>query len=95
MKTKVETKRYRRDIERERRRGTDIEKIEEIIATLAQNSRLPEKTRDHLLTPSKHYITGARECHIAPDLLLIYFLDKVMKKLHLIRVGRHSDLAMC
>lgn len=50
---------------------------------------LPERYKDHGLINSKNY-KEVRECHIAPDWLLIYRIDGGM--LQLIRTGSHSDL---
>ena len=50
---------------------------------------LSERYKDHALVNSKNY-KEVRECHIAPDWLLIYRMDDDM--LQLIRTGSHSDL---
>lgn len=47
--------------------------MEEIIQKLARGEQLPEKNKDHSL--SGDYI-GCRECHITPDWLLIYEINK-------------------
>jgi mRNA interferase YafQ len=44
---------------------------------------------DHPL--SGDYI-GVRECHIKPDVLLIYWIDEKNKTLVLERIGSHSEL---
>lgn len=36
--------------------------------------------------------TGHRECHIKPDWLLIYYVQKTILVLTLTRMGTHSDL---
>ncbi len=36
--------------------------------------------------------TGLRECHITPDWLLIYRIEKSQLQLILTRTGTHSDL---
>lgn len=50
---------------------------------------LPEKFRDHALSGNWH---GHRECHILPDWLLIYRIEKDVLILTLSRTGSHSDL---
>ncbi len=35
---------------------------------------------------------GHRECHIAPDWLLVYYKEKDILVLTLVRTGTHSDL---
>ena len=53
----------------------------------ANETPLSAKHRDHDLGGKwKHH----RECHIKPDWLLIYRLEK--EKLCLVRTGSHSDL---
>jgi len=37
-------------------------------------------------------MTGFRECHITPDLLLVYLIEKDVLVLTLTRTGTHSDL---
>ena len=50
---------------------------------------LPARNNDHALTGNwKEY----RECHITPDLLLIYRIEKSLELLFLTRVGSHSAL---
>ena len=61
----------------------------EVITLLANECELPEKYRDHKL--SGNY-SGFRECHIEPDWLLIYVIDKNDLLLLLTRTGSHADL---
>lgn len=59
-----------------------------IVPLLCEDRLLPERNRDHPLTGEW---TGYRECHVKPDLLLIYRKPDE-KTLHLARLGSHSDL---
>lgn len=60
-----------------------------VIEVLANGQTLPEKYKDHLLKGNwKDY----RECHIKPDLLLIYKLENDELTLTLVRTGSHSEL---
>lgn len=63
-------------------------KIGEIIDLLCSSKTLPRKFHDH---PLKGEYTGTRECHVRPDLLLIYSSDSPAT-LKLIRLGSHSEL---
>ena len=45
--------------------------------------------KDHAL---KGNFIGYRECHIRPDWLLMYKIDKQILTLALTRTGTHSDL---
>jgi mRNA interferase YafQ len=60
-----------------------------VIEMLANEQTLPEKYKDHLL---KGNWKGYRECHIKPDLLLIYKLENDELTLTLVRIGSHSEL---
>lgn len=59
-----------------------------IITALASDHILPKSNRDHALNGN---FFGFRECHLKPDLLLIY--QKLnMDILKLARLGSHSEL---
>lgn len=70
-----------------KKRGKDFEKLKSIIETLAKGLNLEIKYKDHKLSGNWG---GWRECHIAPDWLLIYKIDK--QTLELARTGSHADL---
>ncbi len=59
----------------------------EVLYKLINDEILPEKYCDHALIGNWN---GYRECHIKPDLILIYKKDDNI--LQLIRMGSHSDL---
>ena len=59
----------------------------EVLHSLTKRIPLPEKYLDHPL--AGNWI-GFRECHIQPDMLLIY--DNSGDKLILVRLGTHSEL---
>ena len=65
------------------------ELLKTVIIKLANGEALKEKYRDHSLVGN--YL-GCRECHIKPDLLLIYRVDDDILELALVRVGSHSKL---
>jgi mRNA interferase YafQ len=71
------------------KRGFDMLLLDDVIRLLATGQVLPQKNRDHTL--SGNY-AGHRECHIAPDWLLIYRVDSKMLILELMQTGTHSDL---
>ena len=80
---------FKKDYKRAIRRGLDIAKIDAVIAKLANGEELPAANRDHALTgPWANH----RECHIAPDWLLIYQIYANVLVLELTRTGTHSDL---
>lgn len=85
----VTTGQFRKDYKRAKKRGYDMALLENIIDTLLTEKPLDERHRDHALTGN---YTGFRECHILPDWLLIYAIDKGMLLLTASRTGTHSDL---
>lgn len=80
---------FKKDYKKVVKRGYDTKLMEEIIQKLAREEQLPEKNKDHSL--GGDYI-GCRECHITPDWLLIYEINKGELVLYLTRTGTHSDL---
>jgi mRNA interferase YafQ len=81
--------RFKRDLRIIEKRGYDISKLAEIIKILAKGEPLPEKNKDHSLGGNWIHF---RECHITPDWLLIYKIEKDILVLTLTRTGTHSDL---
>lgn len=71
------------------RRGYDISLLRQVVKQLAAGKPLPPKNRDH---PLEGEYVGKRECHIAPDWLLIYSVKESSLILILMRTGTHSDL---
>ena len=85
----VTTGQFRKDYKRMKKRGCDMEMLEKIIDTLLAEQPLPERCRDHGLTGN---YAGFRECHILPDWLLVYAVDKGKLILTASRTGTHADL---
>ena len=85
------THRFKRDYRRVKAgpRFKDIDTLLAGIVELLANDRpLPESNRDHALTGNW---PGLRECHVRPNLLLIY--DKPSPDvLILTRLGSHPEL---
>ena len=78
---------FKRDYRLMSKRGLDVAELERIMIELANKNPLPPNNKDHALIGN--YI-GFRECHIAPDFLLIYSLDET--HIYFTRTGTHSDL---
>lgn len=85
----VTTGQFLKDYKRLKRRGYNIEMLENVIDTLLKEMPLDRRHRDHGL--SGNY-AGFRECHILPDWLLIYAIDKGNLILTASRTGTHADL---
>ena len=62
--------------------------MSDVVARLLADQALPENNRDHALSGDW---AGYRECHIKPDLLLIYRKPDA-DTLRLARLGSHSEL---
>ena len=80
---------FKKDIKTIQKRGYDLKLLNDVIVTLQTNQKLPAKHRDHALTGK---YKGFRECHIAPDWLLVYTVIQNELVLVLSRTGSHSDL---
>ena len=63
--------------------------LKKVIIKLSNGEKLEEKYKDHKLVGN--YL-DCRECHIKPDLLLIYRINDDILELALVRVGSHSKL---
>lgn len=61
----------------------------EVIQILARGEELDEKYHDHQL---KGKLKSFRDCHIRPDLVLIYRIRGDVLELYLYRIGSHSKL---
>ncbi|MGI6111776.1 MAG: type II toxin-antitoxin system YafQ family toxin [Bilifractor sp.] len=85
----VMTTQFRKDLKRIDKRGKDLSLLKDVLQTLREEQALEEKYRDHALTGN--YI-GFRECHIQPDWLLVYAINKEELILTASRTGSHSDL---
>jgi len=85
------TTQFKKDYKREQR-GKYKARLETIligaIKFLVLNKDLPKKYCDHALTGQWREF---RDCHIRPDLLLIYEKPNI-EILRLIRLGSHSEL---
>jgi len=82
---------FRRDFKREKRgkHRRDLDSlVSTVVSLLAENKPLSEKNRDHGLGGDW---ANSRECHLKPDLLLIYRRPDA-EVLQLVRMGSHSEL---
>ena len=80
---------FKKNYKRIKKRGYDTRLLEKVVGLLAEGRGLPAEYKDHAL--SGDYI-GCRECHIAPDWLLVYEIIEGELLLYLTRTGTHSDL---
>jgi len=83
------TNQYLKDLELMKRRNLPKSELDAVVKLLSEEKALPMKYKDHAL---KGNFAGYRECHIRPDWLLMYKIDKKILTLVLVRTGTHSDL---
>jgi mRNA interferase YafQ len=80
---------YRRELKGRFKEILDAE-LSAIVLALANDFSLVEQYRDHAMSGKW---AGFRDCHIRPDLVLIY--RKVGEDgLHLVRLGSHAELRL-
>lgn len=88
MRSVALTGRFKRDYRRTLKADPDIDAIlGPIIEILVSGAPLAPNHHDHALSG---YWRGYRDCHIRPDLLLIY--SRTAEVVTLVRLGSHSDL---
>lgn len=83
------TSAFKRDYKLMIKRHLPLEKLQAVVVKLSEGEELPAANRDHALTGNW---TNHRECHIAPDWLLIYQIHEDLLILELTRTGSHADL---
>jgi len=81
------TSSFKKDYKKLSQKNKDL--LKEVLIKLVNNETLEEKYKEHKLIGN--YL-GCKECHIKPDLLLIYRIENQILELSLIRVGKHSEL---
>jgi len=87
IRSLVYTSQFKRDYKkRSREKNLDLI-LEEVLDLLMMGHSLDSRLKDHFL---KGGYSGCRECHLKPDLLLIYILSE--KEVRLVRLGSHSEL---
>ena len=93
MRTIERTGQFKKDFKREckgQHRLTVENDLLTVLSQLIEDKQLAPKYRDHQLTNNW---ADHRDCHIKPDLILIYRLPDVAT-LQLVRLGSHSELGI-
>jgi mRNA interferase YafQ len=80
---------FKKDLKTAKKRGYNLDLLDEVVTKLSNSQPLEAKNRDHELSG---IYKGFRECHIQPDWLLIYRINNNDLILFLSRTGTHSDL---
>ncbi len=83
------TKTFRKDTERCKRRGYDMEILKNAIRLLEADGKLPASYNPHKLVAD---YAGCWECHLKRDWLLIWEQNEMELTLLFTGTGTHSDL---
>ena len=68
------TTQFKKDYKLAIKRGRNIKAIDDTIRMIANETPLPQKYCDHALSGT---YAGFRECHVEPDWLLVYAVEKM------------------
>ena len=93
MRTIRRTTQFNKDYKREvkgRYRATLDRELIAVVSLLTADALVPERHRDHALAGNW---SDHRDCHIRPDLVLIYRKPDATT-LELVRLGSHSELSL-
>lgn len=86
----VRTKRFKSAYKRIKNvKGFKKEIFVDVVQTLASGNTLDKEYQDHKLTGN---LKDFRECHLAPDILLLYQIDDGILVLTLVSIGNHAQL---
>ena len=84
------SKKYKKSLKKLIRSQSGLMKeVNEAINILARGERLADRYQDHLLTGK---FEGFRDCHIRPDVILIYQIQEKNLILIAYNIGSHSEL---
>jgi mRNA interferase YafQ len=92
MREIVRSTRFKRDYKREKKgqcASVFRAELEAVLRLLVAGNPLPERYHDHQLTGNWN---GCRDCHIKPDVVLLYRIKP--GRLELVRIGSHSELGL-
>lgn len=83
------TTKFKKDLKKFKHQIKIIQDLNDVIKLLIESTPLQKKYFDH---PLGGNWKGSRECHVNPDIILIYRVDENDSKLFLERFGSHSEL---
>jgi mRNA interferase YafQ len=89
MLTPIYKSSFKKDFKRVLKQGKDPVKIQNVVKLLCSQEPLPPALRDH---PLSGKYAGYRDCHVEPDLVLIYRIVRNQLQLVCVRLGSYSDL---
>lgn len=81
--------RFKKDLKFYKHDQKTLLELEKVLDILVKGKSLPDKNHNHQLIGE---FKGCFECHIKPDVLLIYKIEQAELIILLLRAGSHSDL---
>jgi len=87
MRDIVYSRKIKKDLKLYQKRGLNLAPFYEVVLKIANDEQLEPSNQDH---PLHGKLVGKRDCHIEPDWVLIYSVNK--KEVMLYRTGSHADL---
>jgi mRNA interferase YafQ len=85
----VYSNRFKKDVQLALKRGKRLDKLSTVIEILCAGNPLPGHYKDHPLAGN---YSEFRDCHIEPDWIMIYRIERCQLQLVLARTGTHADL---
>ena len=79
---------FKKDLRKYQNDREKMKSLERVLVQLSQNGKVDNIYKPHRL---KGEYSGALECHIANDYLLVW-IDEEEKTIKLVRLGSHSEL---
>lgn len=83
------TTKFKKDLKKYKHEKKILQYLDAVIRLLVEQRPLERKHVDHSLGGNWK---GSRECHVNPEVLLIYRVDENSSTLFLERFGSHSEL---
>lgn len=80
---------FKKDLKRYKHNDAVLDELEDILDILAKGKKLSLKNFNHRLTGE---FKDCFECHIKPNVLLVYKIEKFEITILLLRIGSHSEL---
>ncbi|MFA5169514.1 MAG: type II toxin-antitoxin system YafQ family toxin [Candidatus Paceibacterota bacterium] len=81
--------RFKKDLKNYKHNKSVLIELEKVLDVLIKDSELPIKNVNHRLSGE---FRDCFECHIRPDILLVYKIEKTEITILLLRIGSHSDI---
>ena len=80
---------FKQSLKKLRKGGINLKPINDVINILSKGEILPAKYKNH---PLRGNLKGYYDCHVLPDLVLIYKIEKERLVLILLDIDTHSNL---